>query len=120
MKKALIACAMVGMLAGCQNAGYIMETYNKVPKQPVKTASGTFWIFDRPDQGKILTTPTPGSMIVPAYVSGLTLGAAKLDPLVQAHQEVAREWFKKTGRSCEIKTSTEIWRPEYEHTYQCR
>jgi len=114
------AFAVLGILTGCQNAGYIMDTYGKVDKKTVSTAQGSFWVFDRPDAGKIMTTPTPGSMVAPATISGATLGMVKLDPVVQAHRDVAQQWFAQTGRTCEIKTSYEIWRPEYEHTYSCQ
>ncbi|EUB95573.1 hypothetical protein PMI07_002061 [Rhizobium sp. CF080] len=116
----LLALPLCVMVAGCQNAGYIMDTYNKVGKQTVVTPGGNFWVFDRPDLGKILTTPTPGTIAGPAVFSGMTLGLVKLDPIVQAHQAVAQMWFAKTGRICEIKTSSEIWRPEYEHLYVCK
>lgn len=106
-------------LVGCA-AGPVMETYGSISKQVVETDGGDFWVFDRPDIGKILTTPSPGTIAGPAFVSGLTLQAVKLDPVIAAHQAVARAWFAKTGRKCEIKTSFEIWRPEYEHTYTCR
>lgn len=106
-------------LAGCQNAGYLMDTYNSVKKQTVQTPGGSFWVFDRPDLGKIMTTPTPGTITVPTLVSSSTLGLINVDPVVAAHQNVAKQWFAKTGRNCTIKTSFEIWRPEYEHTYTC-
>lgn len=118
--KYIVAAALVAGLAGCQNAGYIMDTYNQVGKQIVQTPGGNFWVFDRPDLGKIMTSPSPGTIAGPAVFSGMTLGMVKLDPVVQAHQAVAKMWFKQTGRTCEIKTSSEIWRPEYEHTYVCR
>ena len=120
MKLKIAALAAIGALAGCQNAGYIMDTYNKVDKKTVHTAGGDFWVFDRPDVGKILTTPTAGTIAGPAVFSGMTLGLVKLDPVVQAHRTVAEMWFKQTGRNCEITTSYEIWRPEFEHTYVCK
>ena len=117
-----IAATVVMSLAAasCQNAGYMMDTYNKVGKQSVSIGSATFWVFDRPDLKKIMTSPTPGSMLAPSVVSGATLGAVKVDPLVQAHQNAALQYLSSTGRACDLKTSSEIWRPNYEHTYSCR
>lgn len=115
-----LAIAVVAVvLSGCQNAGYIMETYN-VPKKTVKSERGTFVVFDRPDLGKMMTTPSVGTLAGPAFVQGATFGAVKLDPPVQEHQAVARRFFRETGRNCTIRTSSEILRPEYEHTYSCR
>lgn len=117
--KRTIACAALVTLAGCQNAGYIMETYNPVRKVAYSSPTGNWWVFDRPDLGKIMTTPTAGQIAPAAAISGATVGLVKLDPVVQAHQEIAQKHFAATGRTCTIKTSYEIWRPEYEHTYAC-
>jgi hypothetical protein len=107
------------MLTGCQNAGYIMKTYNPVKKVVYSSPTGNWWVFDRPDLGKIMTTPTAGQIAPAAAISGVTVGLVKLDPLVQAHQAIAQKHFAATGRKCTIKTSSEIWRPEFEHTYTC-
>lgn len=121
MRLGLITIAILGLgLASCQNVSYVMETYSKPGKQVLKTDQGDFWIFDRPDLGKMLTTPGPGTAFGIGVASGMTLGIAKVDPVVQFHQTVALTWFASTGRTCEIKTSSEILRPEYEHTYVCK
>lgn len=121
MRLRIAAVVAVGLAAAsCQNAGYMMDTYNKVGKQSVSTDAGAFWVFDRPDLKKIMTSPTPGSMVAPSAVSAATLGVVKVDPLVQAHQKAALQYLSSTGRTCDLRTSSEIWRPNYEHTYSCR
>lgn len=121
MKLKYVAVAAAIALSGCQNAGYLLKTYDKsvAPKHILTTSAGTWWVFDRPDLGKIMTTPSPGTIVAPAVISGATVGLVKLDPVMQAHQEAAQAWFAQSGRTCSIKTSFEIWRPEYEHTYTC-
>ncbi|MER8529315.1 MULTISPECIES: hypothetical protein [unclassified Mesorhizobium] len=116
---AVLAAALV--IAGCQNSGYLLKTYSAsvARKHVVQTAGGSFWVFDRPDLGKIMTTPSPGTIAAPAIISGATVGLVKLDPVVAAHQAFALQYLAQTGRTCEIKTSVEIWRPEFEHTYVC-
>lgn len=107
-------------LGGCvANMGYLMDTYGGVQKQVIDVQDGSFWVFDRPDLGKVLTTPSAGTTIGPALVRGLTLTGVDLMPLVQVHQEIALRWLRSTGRSCEIKTSSEIAKPEFEHVYVC-
>lgn len=119
MRKILIAAICV-CLASCQNAGYMMETYDKPGKVVFKSTAGTWWVFDRKDLGKLMTSPTPESMILPATVSGATFGLVTTDPTTFTHQKVAQEFLASTGRACEIKTTTELWRPNYEHTYVCK
>ncbi|MER8798671.1 hypothetical protein NKH75_31745 [Mesorhizobium sp. M0984] len=116
---AVLAAALV--IAGCQNSGYLLKTYSAsvARKHVVQTAGGSFWVFDRPDLGKIMTTPSPGTIAAPAIISGATVGLVKLDPVVAAHQAFALQYLAQTGRTWEIKTSVEIWRPEFEHTYVC-
>lgn len=118
--KGMIAAVALLALTGCQNAGYMMDTYNKPGKVQFKSSAGPYWVFDRKDINKLMTSPAPGSMILPASVSGATLGLVKLDPTTFTHQKVALEFLASTGRACEIKTTTELWRPNYEHTYVCR
>lgn len=120
IKNIFTMCVMTIVLFGCQNAGYMMDTYNKVGKQQISTDAGPFWVFDRPDLGKIMTSPSPGSMAGPAFISGATLGAVKLDPVLNAHQAAANQYLSSTGRKCTLRTSFEIWRPNYEHTYTCK
>ncbi|MER9710162.1 hypothetical protein NKJ13_07820 [Mesorhizobium sp. M0174] len=120
MRNLSIALAIIAAtVSGCQNSGYIMKTYNPVQKQVVQTSGGSFWVFDRPDLGKIMTTPSAGTIAAPAFINGATIGLVNIDPVIAAHQAVAQQYFAQTGRQCTIKTSFEIWRPEYEHTYSC-
>ncbi|MER8536850.1 hypothetical protein NKH61_29445 [Mesorhizobium sp. M1005] len=50
-----MAAALV--ITGCQNSGYLLKTYSAsvARKHVVQTAGGSFWVFDRPDLGKIMT-----------------------------------------------------------------
>lgn len=116
----IILIAAAALLGGCANAGYVMQTYGDKPHDTLETPHGTYWVWDRPALGKILTSPSPGQAAGLGMVSGLTLGIAKIDPTVQAHQDVVRQWFREQNRNCEIKTSAEILRPEFEHTYACK
>ncbi|MER8962096.1 hypothetical protein [Mesorhizobium sp. M0701] len=52
---AVLAAALV--ITGCQNSGYLLKTYSAsvARKHVVQTAGGSFWVFDRPDLGKIMT-----------------------------------------------------------------
>lgn len=112
--------ALVVVTAGCvPNAGYLMETYGARSHEVIEIGDGSFWVWDRPDLGKLMTSPSPGTIAGPALLRGLTLGAANLDPVLAVHQQVASLWFERTGRKCSLKTSFEIAKPEYEHTYQC-
>ncbi len=116
--KAVTLAAAFVALSGCQ-AGYITETYSKTPKQVVQTKYGTFWVFDRPDIRKIMTTPAPGEMVGPAMVSGLSAGLVDVDPTLSAHREAADVYFKKNGRHCDTRAARELWRPEWEQDYVC-
>ena len=119
--RVLMIAALCAGLGGCAgNWGYVLDTYTSSQGTNIETPNGTYRIWDRPDLGKVLTSPSIGSAIALGAVSGLTFMAVKIDPVVQAHQTAAKQFLASTGRNCEIKTSSEILRPEYEHTYLCR
>lgn len=118
--KAVAAAVACVMLAGCANVGYVMNEYGDKRHETISTPYGTYKVWDRPAKRKIMTAPPLGRVAGDATVSGLTFGIAKTDPTVQEHQVVVRQWFREHGRNCTIKTSTEILRPQYEHTYTCQ
>lgn len=120
MKAAALLAASALLLGGCATYSYLLSTYNGVDKTVVSGPGGSYWVWDRPDLGKILTSPSPGTMVPSLVVQNLTLSMANADPKLAAHQQVVMDWFARDGRNCEIKTSFEIARPEYEHSYICQ
>jgi hypothetical protein len=117
-----VLCALA--LTGCSTMGagpqYYSATYKTVPKSVVDGPGGKWDVQDLPDQGKIVTTPSGDRQFGIGFASGLTLGLAHLDPGVLDHEAVASTYLASTGRTCELIHSTEIIRPAFETTYECK
>ena len=121
--KGMTAVALAAGLAltGCgEGFDYAMETYRDVP--PVNVVSdGKVWrVFDRPDAGLIMITPSLGDVAGAAAIEGATLGlSGDLDPEEPAYRAAAMAHLRSTGRSCRILTGREVIETQWEYSYRC-
>jgi hypothetical protein len=106
-------------LTGCQNAGYVMDTHGVTNKQDFIAADGKYWVFDRPDQRKIMTQPSGGRAVSSGAATGATFGVKDYFPTPAQHRNAALGFLSKTRRSCQLLSSTEIMSNSVEHTYTC-
>lgn len=110
--RALAFAAAAGLcLAGCAASSHLMDVYSGVQATNIDTPAGEYRIWDRPDLGVMLTSPSAPTILA----RGNNLG---LDPEGD-NVAAARLWFQRSGRNCRITHSTEALHPEYEHTYVC-
>lgn len=107
-------------LCGCAGVNKSM-TYNDVkhvtfghPSLPIG-----FWIFDHPDDGKMLINQDLKSAMGAGAVKGLTLGIADTSSPVQVFRKGAQLWLDSTGRQCKVLQVDRVLAPtNYEATYE--
>lgn len=120
MSRALLIAAACAALAGCAGINKSM-TYSDVKHVVFTSPELSFWIFDRPEQGKMLINQAPGSAMADGAVKGLTLGMADPSRPHQVFERGANLWLKSTGRNCTVTDVEEVWAPtNFEATYSCR
>lgn len=121
MKRIMVLAALVAAVSGCAGINRSM-TYQDVkyvtfhsPELPVG-----FWIFDHPNDGKMLINQDPASAAGAGFAKGLTLGLVDTSTPNQVFEKGANLWLQSMGRKCVVTKIERIMAPtNYEATYSC-
>lgn len=130
--KPLIAAVFAVALGGCQGVEYAMNEYQGVPVTHFvdKPTSGrmvdeegrpiatTYRIFDKPEQNKLMITPSVGDSMGMGAMKGLTFGAGG-NASPAALQAAAMKWLQSKGRTCTATQTILVVEPQYEVKYIC-
>jgi hypothetical protein len=136
MKEAVFALACIA-LSACQGMQYAMDNYKGVPvtKHAVLPAGGqsryierngktvdraeVFRIFDKPEEGRLMITPSLGASAGMGAVKGITLGGA--DGASEARmRQAAENYLAQSGRSCTTTSVDLVVQPQFEVRYTCQ
>lgn len=115
----LLAAALV-LLEGCSGYEYAMKTYGDT--DPVNfTSQGKVWrVFDKPNDGIMMITPSLSDTAEASIAEGLTLGAIGNQTAPVPHfRKAASDYLKATGRTCTVTSTREVVDPQWEFTYDC-
>lgn len=117
--KAFLAAPALLMVAGCAGFDHAME-YSGVEIVMVTTQRADFRVFDKPEESRMMVTPTIGAAAGQGFLSGLTFGAADTGYPKPWFQEAAEAHLSNTGRAaCKIFDGYEIINPQWEFLYRC-
>ena len=113
MKKYLL---LIGFLttAGCSGLNYALDNYSGIDPQRFEYGGQTFRIFDKPEDGRLMITPSLGR----AFTQGATFGAAATAEASYAN--AAQAYLNSTDRRCSTSNVLLIVQPQYEVYYACR
>jgi len=95
------------------------ERYSTKPDGQVYDNARTYRIFDKPEESRLMITPSLGASAGSGAVRGLTLGLADGEPAANVYRDVAMAYVASTGRNCTAVETTLIVTPQYEVKYQC-
>lgn len=104
---------VVLFLSGCSGLTYAIENYQSVDPVSFTNGSQGFRVFDKPNEGRLMITPTIGQ----AMAQGATFGAASTAQ--NTYKQASLAYLASTGRNC---TSTEmslVVQPQWEMFYNC-
>ena len=102
-----------GVLAGCSGVQYAMDNYRGIKPQKIAHNGQTFRVFDKPEEGRMMITPSLGK----AALQGATFGAAATAEMT--FQGAAETYLEITGRQCEVGDPKLVVQPQYEVFYRC-
>lgn len=74
-------------------------------------------IFDRPDHGHLMITPTIAKSAALGAGAGITLGIWKPGMETSPMQNAAKHWLDSTGRKTTITSGKLLVKPQWEFTY---
>lgn len=115
--KILAVCAAF-ITTGCAGLSHVAQ-YTGLEKTIVETETGTYWIWDKPTENRLLVASSPGATLGQGVARGLTFGAAggTIKPNMTG---AAAAYFAKTSRQgCQIVDAYLIIEPEWEIRYAC-
>lgn len=119
--RSAIALVLAAGLSACASVDYVVTTYGNIPAESFALPDGSSYrVFDRPDIGKIMTTPSIRATVTTGVVSQATLGLVDDTPNVVHHRIAAEAWLASRGRTCSlVGASREILTTQFEHDYTC-
>ena len=119
MKK-LVLAAIAPVLFGCNSGiGYVAANYGVQVGEVIATKHGEFKIWDKPDQSKMLVSPTVSEILVHPEIAKGDAISMEGGPDEQAARSAADTWFERAARHCKVIAAAQVARPEYEITYSC-
>ncbi len=106
--------------ASCTGLSYAMETYGDVKPVNFDAYGRTWRVFDKPESGLIMLTPSIGDAAIAGAAEGATLGlAGSMDATQLVFQSAAKDFLASTGRNCRILTARLVVDPQWEFSYAC-
>ena len=120
MIRLILAVAASLALSACGNVSYMMTEYKGVKVVHHHAPEMEVRIFDRPDHGRLMVTPTVARAAALGAGSGITLGiwTPGMDPFPM--QAAAQHWLNSTGRNATITSGKLLAKPQWEFTYSER
>lgn len=106
-------------LAGCSSGiGYVASNYGMALPTGVTTRADSWWVFDKPPEGKILVQRNPAGAAGEGFGAGFIgkQNAAAPKPL---YQEAAEQHLAQDGRRCRIKDGYVVADVSWEFAYEC-
>ena len=127
MKNQFLLLGLCFILGGCAGFSYAIENYKGI--EPIAfqqqgesdaLPSGKKWrIFNKPEENRLMITPTIGSSFGRGVAKGATFGIASVDPIVPTLENAAVEYLRTTGKECTPTKTFLIVKPQYEVQYHC-
>ncbi|MGB2355680.1 MAG: hypothetical protein ACPH69_05845 [Planktomarina sp.] len=114
MRNALVAGIIgLSLLGGCSGMGYAIENYSGITPVKFYNSGQKFRIFDRPNENRLMITPSIGS----AMLEGATFGAGATAEI--SYQQAAQAYLNSTGRDCEVGDMKVVLQTQWETFYTC-
>lgn len=120
IKKCVLGVTAALSLAACGGLNYAMTNYSGVEVQRFAVSGTTYRIFDKPEENRLMITPTIGDAAAAGAIQGGTLGLSG-DPLgpQSEFRAAAQAFLSARSRGCTISDGAKVVAAQYEFFYTC-
>lgn len=126
MKVIPFALSAALCLSACGGMGTAISEYGGVTPVSFSHAGSTWRVYDKPETGRLMITPTIGDSMASGFIGGATLGVAG-DPITgrsagipqDKFSDAAVAWVTRHGSSCKLTKGHLLIMPQWEFFYSC-
>lgn len=111
--KIALTIGSILVISGCSGMQYAIDNYKGVEVVRHNYQGQTFRIFDKPEENRLMITPTIGQ----SAARGATFGAASTPEIY--FQNAGQTFLTEAGRNCEVGDPKIVAPPQYEIFYTC-
>ncbi|TLD68296.1 hypothetical protein FEM03_23555 [Phragmitibacter flavus] len=113
----LLACLP---LTSCGGFKYAVQNYRGVKVQKHHGPDFEIRVFDKPEENRMMVTPTVGRAAKEGYISGATLGLASIENTKAGYQKQAQDFLDHNERKMEIYKGDLVVKPQWEFWYRAK
>jgi hypothetical protein len=117
--RALAAAALALGLSACAYPEYVNDEYRYVPLTSFAHGNNSYRIFDKPSASKLVITPSLATAVSDNVIRNVTFGRYDNALPPGALEAAVAAYLKRNGRKCQITSSSLIYDPQWEFTYNC-
>jgi hypothetical protein len=119
LARTVSVCLALFLLTSCAGMKHAME-YRDIKVQKFEVEGYTSRVFDKPEEHRMMLTPTLGKSAGYGALKGVTFGGTDVTPEEKWWLSVGQRWLEHTGRSdCAVTEAYEIIEPQWEVLYEC-
>lgn len=118
-RKFLIFVSLL-MVSACSGMGYAIENYSGVDVQRIQVNGESWRIFDKPNEDRLMITPSIGRAASAGAVQGATFGISDggKDTMTE-FEAAANAYIKSRNSKCEVSKGALVINTQYEFFYEC-
>ena len=119
MQKALTILVAATTLSGCAGINYAVDNYSGITPVDFVSRGEEYRIFDKPNEQRMMVTPSLARAAGVGFVRGLTFGIADNEIPKPFFENAASDFLANSGRKCDVKDGFKIIEPQWEFRYSC-
>jgi hypothetical protein len=114
----LLISTLVLFASGCASYNYVNQTYSDTPVDRYIHRNKQFRIYHKPEENKLMITPTFSSAIGQGIIEGITLNSADMSTSKAVFQPAVEAYLKSKYEEVEILDGYKVLEEQWEFIYR--
>ncbi|NOT40574.1 MAG: hypothetical protein HOP13_08785 [Alphaproteobacteria bacterium] len=115
----ILGTASLLMLTACSAPQHIGDDYRDTPRTNFAFESNAYRIFDKPNAGKLVITPSVANAMSDSLIRNVTFGAYGNAAPQSSIEAAVAAYLASNGRECTTGSATLVRKPQWEVAYTC-